>query len=322
MAIAGVSNCGSLDAFWSAAPIVPLTVVGVGYGKHSWSSQSTEFLAKYTSNLVLFPFPFSEPVVKKNTWVSANPNDDHSYAAPKQAERSTSEDLYLDDIQTDEDKLNSSLLSSESTFMPVASGLSPMSPTTDELRLHEIGIDVDSIIGKANADCKKKDDQDNIFILGEGATKSVDVVETQMNDQERDSLSTSSLSASAVVPPAAGHSNCQASSESHLECNDLEQSCTSEENLIKTVSLAKSVEEQCPCASVSLTQNEELLEEMKRAATKLQACWRGVYVRKHHPRAKEVRYEIRLSRMQEHIVHLTEEVEQYVCSHSHNESNN
>nr|XP_034971357.1 centrosomal protein of 97 kDa-like [Zootoca vivipara] len=52
-----------------------------------------------------------------------------------------------------------------------------------------------------------------------------------------------------------------------------------------------------------------MLEEMNRAATKIQACWRGFYTRNYHPRAKEVRYEIRLGRMQEHIIHLTEEVD-------------
>ncbi|XP_020640646.3 centrosomal protein of 97 kDa isoform X1 [Pogona vitticeps] len=252
------------------------------------------------------------PVIKKNTWVSANSIDDHSYAicpAPKQAERSTSKDLYLDDIQTDEDKLNSSLLSSESTFMPVASGLSPMSPTIGELRLHEIGIDVDGM-GNANSDCTKQhdEDQDNTLVLGEGAIKSAGVVEMQKKDQERSTSSTSSLSASIVNHPA-GHSDCQAPSERHVECDDLKQSCTSEEKLFKTVSLAKSVE-LSPCASVTLMQKGDILEEMNRAATKLQACWRGVYVRKHHPKAKEVRYEIRLSRMQEHIIHLTEEVKQ------------
>ncbi|KAJ7320340.1 hypothetical protein JRQ81_019851 [Phrynocephalus forsythii] len=253
------------------------------------------------------------PVIKKNTWVLANSKDDHSYAvcpAPKQAESSTSKDLYLDDIQTDEDKLNSSLLSSESTFMPVASGLSPMSPTVGELSPHEIGIDVDGI-GNANLNCKKRneEDQENALVLGEGAVKSATVVETQKKDQERGTLSTSSLSASTAIP-SAGHSTCQAPPESHDERNDLKQSCTSEENLLKTISLAKSVEEPCPCASVTLSQKEELLETMKRAATKLQACWRGVYVRNYHPKAKEVRYEIRLRRMQEHIVHLTEEVNQ------------
>ncbi|XP_015476631.1 centrosomal protein of 97 kDa isoform X2 [Parus major] len=51
------------------------------------------------------------------------------------------------------------------------------------------------------------------------------------------------------------------------------------------------------------------LQRMTEAATKLQASWRGFYTRNHHPRAKEVRNEIRLNRMQEHIICLTAEIE-------------
>uniref|UniRef100_A0A8D0HMN3 Centrosomal protein of 97 kDa n=1 Tax=Sphenodon punctatus TaxID=8508 RepID=A0A8D0HMN3_SPHPU len=147
----------------------------------------------------------SEPIIQTNAWFGPTTNDDHPYALRNvfpnsiPAERSPCKELYLEDVQTDEDKLNSSLLSSESTFMPVASGLFPMSPTTE-------------------------------------------------------------LSSAAAA-----------------------------DNLTASIS--------------------NVLQRMNKAATKLQACWRGFYIRNYHPRAKEVRYEIRLSRMQEHIICLSEEVQ-------------
>lgn len=59
---------------------------------------------------------------------------------------------------------------------------------------------------------------------------------------------------------------------------------------------------------VALGQDEVTLQKLNAAATKLQACWRGFYTRNYNPQAKGVRYEIRLRRMQEHIVCLTDEV--------------
>uniref|UniRef100_A0A4W4FKP3 Centrosomal protein of 97 kDa n=1 Tax=Electrophorus electricus TaxID=8005 RepID=A0A4W4FKP3_ELEEL len=45
------------------------------------------------------------------------------------------------------------------------------------------------------------------------------------------------------------------------------------------------------------------------AAVKIQSWWRGHWTRQHHPQAKEVRCEIRLRRMQDHIVYLTAELD-------------
>ncbi|XP_053168623.1 centrosomal protein of 97 kDa isoform X2 [Hemicordylus capensis] len=258
----------------------------------------------------------SEPVLKKNNWVGPKTNDDHSYAAKNifpasvQAERDTCKDLYLEDIQTDEDKLNSSLLSSESTFMPVASGLSPVSPTTAELRLHGISIDVggsDFEFIRENNNKEGEEKQEKLpMVLRECSIKSAEIVEIQKEDQEEGMLSNSNLPV-AIITPLADSSSCQASSEDHA-LKTFEQH-THEDNLIKTVSPAKSLEDITADASVTLIQKKHEVEAMNRAATKLQARWRGFYTRNHHPRAKEVRYEIRLGRMQEHIMHLTKEVE-------------
>lgn len=262
----------------------------------------------YFSSVILFSL---EPVIKKNTWVGPKSNDDHTYSvknllpASVQAERNTCQDLYLEDIQTDEDKLNNSLLSSESTFMPVASGLSPISPTTEELRLHGISINVKDV-GCAEFDfvkeVNKQDDEkqeEAVMDLGECSTKLAGLIENQK--EEEGILPISNLSIEAITP-SSGISHAQISSEDH---DHLKESYSHEENSPKTVDPAKSTE----VSADTLIQTEDGLEEMNKAATTLQACWRGFYTRNYHPRAKEVRYEIRLSRMQEHIMHLTKEVE-------------
>nr|XP_056714154.1 centrosomal protein of 97 kDa [Euleptes europaea] len=261
-----------------------------------------------------------EPVIQKNSWIGPRSNDDHSYAitnvfpASSQGERNACEDLYLEDIQTDEDKLNSSLLSSESTFMPVASGLSPMSPTTAELRLHGVRIDTESV-GAADTGCveqvNKQDEekQEKTFLaLGKHPIKLEETMETQRKSQKEEGiLSTSSLPVATVTLSTDAGSH-QASSEDCVQCRLVKHSLAPEEDIIKTACPATYLEETSSDASAPLFQKNDVLEEMDRAATKLQASWRGYYTRNRHPRAKEVRYEIRLSRMQEHIVHLTEEM--------------
>ncbi|XP_007429345.1 centrosomal protein of 97 kDa [Python bivittatus] len=261
-------------------------------------------------------------IIKKNTWVVTKSKDDHSYAVKNvspisvQAERNTLMDFILDDIQTDEDKLNSSLLSSESTFMPVASGLSPMSPTATELKLHGIGIDVEDIEDVGDADLEftkelniqnKEKHKNASVVMGKYALKSAELVETQNEDQDEDIFPIASSSVATDIQPG-DISSYQASPEDNVKFSNLKQSHSLEENVIKSVSVASSLELPTD-ASVTITQKKDKLLEMNRAATKLQACWRGFYTRTFHPKVREARYEIRLSRMQEHIIHLTEEVQ-------------
>uniref|UniRef100_A0A8D2LRA4 Centrosomal protein of 97 kDa n=1 Tax=Varanus komodoensis TaxID=61221 RepID=A0A8D2LRA4_VARKO len=255
----------------------------------------------------------SERVIKKNTWVMTKPNDDHSCAvkdicpASVQAE-STSKDLFLDDIQTDEDKLNSSLLSSESTFMPVASGLSPMSPNAAELRFHGICIDVEEMEG-VGANKEDEERQENTsMVFGGHAIQSAVGGKIQKEEQEERLFFTSNLSGPTTVALPACISSFHTSSEDHSESSNFKQSQTPDEKLIRTAPPARSLEEQSTDTSVTLIQKEDVHKERNRAATKLQACWRGFYTRNYHPKAKEVRYEIRLRRMQDHIKHLTDEV--------------
>uniref|UniRef100_A0A8C3K4K9 Centrosomal protein of 97 kDa n=1 Tax=Calidris pygmaea TaxID=425635 RepID=A0A8C3K4K9_9CHAR len=252
----------------------------------------------------------SEPVVQKNSWVGPSANDDHSYAVTNTflLERSLRKELYLEDIQTDEDKLNSSLLSSESTFMPVASGLSPVSPTSD-LNLHGINLgleDADTVI-----ECVRDvnsgetaNKQGTSCVTTEHSNKTVGNVETQENIKEGTLLPPSNPVKATLT---ANTSNSSAPSEGQALHSHLSTSVGTKSGVTAPCPDQMAGESSDSLAVVD--QGAAELQRMNKAATKLQACWRGFYTRNHHPRAKEVRYEIRLNRMQEHIICLTDEIE-------------
>ncbi|NXC48930.1 CEP97 protein, partial [Penelope pileata] len=250
----------------------------------------------------------SERIIQKNSWVGPSVNDDHSYAVKNTSllERNCHKELYLEDIQTDEDKLNSSLLSSESTFMPVASGLSPVSPTADP-KLHGISLgleDDDSTVTEFVKDVNRgetaNEQEGTSWRTREHSNKMAGSMGTQENIQGRMQLPSSDL----VKANQTDASNCSASSEDQV-LHSRPDSSVGAESGVSPDQVAK--ENSNSLAAVDQSADE--LQRMSKAATKLQACWRGFYTRNYHPRAKEVRYEIRLSRMQEHIICLTDEIE-------------
>ncbi|KAM6319690.1 centrosomal protein of 97 kDa isoform 2-T2 [Podargus strigoides] len=254
--------------------------------------------------------PESEPVIQKNSWVGPSANNDHSYAVKNRflPERSFCKELYLEDIQTDEDKLNSSLLSSESTFMPVASGLSPASPASD-LKLHGISLGLEDG-GDTVIECVRDvnsgetaNKQEAPCVTREHLIRAVRSVETQENIKESMLLSSDPVTASLT----ANTSNCSASSEDQvLHCHP--SPSVGAELRVTTLCPDQMTEESSDSLAV-VDQGTAELQRMTKAATKLQACWRGFQTRNYHPRAKEVRYEIRLKRMQEHIICLSDEIE-------------
>ncbi|NXQ91832.1 CEP97 protein, partial [Nyctibius grandis] len=245
----------------------------------------------------------SEPVIQKNSWVGPSANDDHSYALKNTflLERSFPKDLYLEDIQTDEDKLNSSLLSSESTFMPVASGLSPVSPGIS-LGLEDGDDTVIECVSAVNSG-EAANKQEASFVTRECSNRAVGSVETQENIKESVLLPSGPVTAGLT----ANTSNSSASSEDQV-LHACHRTSVGAGLGVTTLCPDQMTEESSDSLAV-VHQGAAKLERMTKAATKLQACWRGFYTRNYHPRAKEVRYEIRLNRMQEHIVCLTDEIE-------------
>ncbi|NXJ29189.1 CEP97 protein, partial [Dicrurus megarhynchus] len=258
-----------------------------------------------------------EPVIQRNSWVGPSANNNHSCAVKNTfpLERSFSKELHLEDVQTDEDKLNSSLLSSESTFMPVASGLSPVSPTSD-LKLRGINLgqedDDDTVIEcvrDVNNHRETTNNQEALSVAGEHPNKAVGSVEMQENIKEI-------LQVPAPDPGTAGLAaktgNSLRASEGEVLHSHPSTSLGAESG-VKTLCPDQMTEERSGSLAVQgaapADPGAAELQRMTEAATKLQASWRGFYTRNYHPRAKEVRNEIRLNRMQEHIICLTAEIE-------------
>ncbi|KAF0876018.1 CEP97 protein, partial [Crocuta crocuta] len=258
----------------------------------------------------------SEPIIQVNSWVGTNSNDDQVYAvknnfpASVHTTRYSRNDLHLEDIQTDEDKLNCSLLSSESTFMPVASGLSPVSPTV-ELRLQGINLGLEddgaadeSVKGQENQDFNKAEEK-TFWTASENSAQMMEsAVSTEVNEKGGLLPCLEPTVTNAVLkddthsltsfPDSVGHS------VFHTRPDGEE-------------TISQSASEKLPHGvltqrSVALGQDKGALQKLNEAATKLQAYWRGFYTRNYNPQAKDVRHEIRLRRMQEHIVCLTEEI--------------
>ncbi|XP_041128223.1 centrosomal protein of 97 kDa-like [Polyodon spathula] len=212
-----------------------------------------------------------EPIPQVNTWLGMSVSADNSYSAEQSAQSSSSRNelLYLEDVHTDEDKLNCSLLSSESTFMPVTSGMSPLSPAC-ELKLEREEVsdkDLDATVLQFRNSSET------------GVREAKEPVWTEKQ----------------TVGKAAreGHSSC-----------DIAASVTGS-NLLE---IALPFEER---SEQTVTEEEKgILHGLNEAAIRIQACWRGFWTRRFDPRAKEVCSEIRLRRMQDHIVFLSDELRQ------------
>ncbi|KAL2805148.1 centrosomal protein of 97 kDa isoform 1 [Daubentonia madagascariensis] len=285
-------------------PLVPIETRAPLIPEHSSPIQDCQIIQE------------SEPVIQVNSWVGISSSDDQLYAvknnfpASVRTTRYSRNDLHLEDIQTDEDKLNCSLLSSESTFMPVASGLSPVSPTVElslqgiNVGLEDDGVADESVKGLENQVLDKEEEK-TLWAPNENSVQMMkSEISTEVNEKagllpcpeptvigailKDDNHSLTSF------PETAGHD------VSYTQQDDQETMC-------------QTASEKLPCRiltqrSLSLGHDKIALQKLNEAATKLQACWRGFYARNYNPQAKDVRYEIRLRRMQEHIVCLTDEI--------------
>ncbi|XP_037997104.1 centrosomal protein of 97 kDa [Motacilla alba alba] len=251
-----------------------------------------------------------EPVIQRNSWVGPSANKNTFLH-----ERSFPKELHLEDVQTDEDKLNSSLLSSESTFMPVASGLSPVSPASDlKLRGISLGLedDDDDTVIEGLRDINIRETakkQEALSVTGEHPNRAAGSVETQENIKEILRVPAPDLVTAGL---AAKSGNSVGASEGRV-LHSHPSTLLDAESGVKTLCPDQMTEERSGSVTVQgaapADQGAAELQRMTEAATKLQASWRGFYTRNHHPRAKEVRNEIRLHRMQEHIICLTTEIE-------------
>ncbi|KAM8856622.1 centrosomal protein of 97 kDa isoform 2-T2 [Spinachia spinachia] len=211
----------------------------------------------------------TEPVVQFNTWMSCD--SPHPPPAVVRSPRLGDELIYLEDVQTDEEKLNGSMLSSESTFLPFPSDLEPHTVHSDSEDETET-FESDSLAPKRPAQPRRHNTN---------ATHHSPLADGQERGLAEEVIF------GTPQPLGVGVSKPQ---------SDLETASDFEKAEMKEAPEPQNV---VMCASKSS------LMEADRAAVKIQSWWRGQHTRCCHPVAKEVRSEIRLRRMQEYILSLS-----------------
>lgn len=178
--------------------------------------------------------------------------------------------IFLEEI-TDEDKLTGDMLSAESTFLPFTSDPEPQITQSDSEDETET-FEPDSLAPKWPAPDRKPTDT----LAGHSPT--MDMEESCLEEQ-----------VFSVVPSQEVRSS---TPKSDLEANP-----------DKVITGMETPKQEQVCAS------KPSLTEAHKAAVKIQSWWRGQYTRCCHPMAREVRGEIRLHRMQEHILSLSEKLD-------------
>ncbi|XP_073698494.1 centrosomal protein of 97 kDa [Garra rufa] len=203
-----------------------------------------------------------DPGVQVNTWMgSASSPVIAAVRLPPAAE----DGMMLEDVQTDEEKLHGSLLSSESAFLPFNSAVNPASaPDSGEEEFD------DSLAPPTSAQHRPPEAESVGGAVLNSLTEGSDYV---------DGTDTAALSDS--------------NPQQHALNGDAVLGSDSVEGSDWT-GMQNAAVPQC---------------EPHDAAVRIQSWWRGHWTRHFHPQAKEVRSEIRLRRMQDHIVHLTAELE-------------
>ncbi|XP_042532783.1 centrosomal protein of 97 kDa isoform X2 [Dipodomys spectabilis] len=198
----------------------------------------------------------------------------------------------------------------ESTFMPVASGLSPVSPTVElrlqgiNLSLEDDGVAEESMKGLENQDMNKEE----LKALWDTNESSVQIFKSKVCTEVSEKAGLIPCHEAIIVSAVLKDVNHSLTSLPEPASHSVLHAEPHSDETMSQITLGE-----LPCriltkASVALGQDSIALQKLNEAATKLQACWRGFYARNYNPQAKEVRYEIRLRRMQEHIVCLTDEV--------------
>lgn len=220
---------------------------------------------------VCYVYFCTEPVTQFNTWMGS---DSSHPSLPKVCSpRLEEEHIYLEDVQADEDKLNSSVLSSESTFLPFTSDLDPQtthSESEDETETFE----PDSLAPKWTAQPKTHNTKKTYH------SSRPDKQERELEEE--------------VISGAAGAA---ASVEVRVS--------TPQNDLETTSDFGKAEMGEAPKQG-EVSESKPSFMEANTAAVKIQSWWRGQHTRCCHPMAREVRSEIRLRRMQDHILCLTE----------------
>ncbi|KAM6956013.1 centrosomal protein of 97 kDa isoform 2-T2 [Lycodopsis pacificus] len=214
----------------------------------------------------------TEPVLQFNTWMSCD--SPHPSLPVVRSPRLGEQHIYLEDVQTDEEKLNGSMLSSESTFLPFAPDPELQmthSDSEDETETFE----PDSLAPTRPAQPKKHNTNKTHH-------------SPPADKQERGLVEEVIPGAAATAEPLGVRVG--------TPQNDLETSSD-----FGKAELKEAPEQE----EVGMRASTSSAMEADGAAVKIQSWWRGQRTRCCHPVAKEVRSEIRLRRMQDHILSLS-----------------
>lgn len=185
--------------------------------------------------------------------------------------------------------------------MPVASGLSPVSPTV-ELKLQ--GLADELVKEQEDQDLDKEEEKAFWAAHGNSVQMTKSVVSAEVNEEDR------------LLPcpePTVPNAVLKGDTHSLTSFSDSVEHSVFHTQLDRDEIVPETASEELPFRaltqkSVALGQDKVAFQKLNEAATTLQACWRGFYARNYNPQVKDVRYEIRLRRMQEHIVCLTDEI--------------
>ncbi|XP_051982999.1 centrosomal protein of 97 kDa isoform X2 [Xyrauchen texanus] len=212
-----------------------------------------------------------EPVVRVNTWMAVASSPVTAVARPPST---TADGMIVEEVQTDEEKLHGALLSSQSAFLP----FNPPVESTSAPDSGEEEFD-DSLAPPTSAQLCPSE-QDSVQVGG--------ALTCQLHGSDR------------------SH---QLSDTESFVCSDInmQQHVLNREVVFQNGTqedIEHSVKQNATTAPRKVHQCEA-----HGAAVIIQSWWRGHWTRHTNPHAKEVRAEIRLRRMQDHIIHLTTELE-------------
>ncbi|XP_072369691.1 centrosomal protein of 97 kDa isoform X2 [Scyliorhinus torazame] len=260
-----------------------------------------------------------EPVIQINSWVGASGHGDQCHAAKPfspvlgHTAGYCHSELFLEDVQTDEDKLNCSLLSSESMFMPVTTAMSSLSPSHDLRLPGDILAPEDDVTSPLHLETGDKyEDSDDQ--KPERATRGTEECKAWGGKASEKSKEVSGgklfhvpspVQSCVSFTPCTSPGSTVLTKEHSLLDNSLPKWAQMETN---QKMVGEDLKPDKYGTSVTLNPDAEFLNEMNKAAIRIQAHWRGFYTRNWNQKAKEIRCEIRLRRMQEHVEYLTEEV--------------
>lgn len=225
----------------------------------------------------------TEPTVHFNTWLGCDLS--HQSAAVIRSPKGAEEHLYLEDVQTDENKLNGSLLSSESTFLPVRPDLEP-NPDPSESEDETETFEPDSLAPEHPARPKMP---------------SSNKTNPPPSNKEREK---------GTVDEMAETNRTYASTFTGVKSNQHTSA-----SLPETCSDCATMELQVRQEEATMQPDRPSTCVYESAVITIQTWWRGHYTRRCHPVAKEVRSEIRLRRMQDHILFLSGQLERVQQQH-------